>query len=228
MLMFAQETQAARPVPPAKMKAVEELEELESVEHADTSVYPGSVIRDDGGRYDGDLRMGRFHGHGSFLWPNGELYVGQWKAGSRHGVGTHVWPNYKYYVGTHKLSLPVTLWASVLFCLGFISIIMHVCVSTWYASFCSVELPVAMCVCNDQCFAFVFYWTGEWSLSAMHGPGVMVYADGRPREEGVWKDGTLTRAGPVSDLSCVAAANNYNSPLARDGNVANADQCLIA
>jgi hypothetical protein len=79
---------------------IEELD-AESVEHADSDpkTYTGSVIRDDGGRYDGDLRMGRFHGHGSFLWPNGELYVGQWKSGSRHGVGTHVWPNDKYYVG---------------------------------------------------------------------------------------------------------------------------------
>jgi hypothetical protein len=77
-------------------------------------------------------------------------------------------------------------------------------------------------------FALVFCLTGEWSLSTMHGPGVMVYADGRPREDGVWKGGVLTREGPASDASCVAVANNHSSPPARDGNAANADQCLIA
>jgi hypothetical protein len=38
-------------------------------------------------RYDGEWRRGRFHGAGTFVWPDGSTYVGTWLHGKRHGQG---------------------------------------------------------------------------------------------------------------------------------------------
>ncbi len=149
-----------------------------------SSVYAGSVIRDDGGRYDGELCMGRFHGQGSFLWPNGELYVGMWVHGLRHGTGTHVWPKEKFYSGTNFST--------------------HSRLGLFFLRFLSFFTFPLLITCKSLMH---YDCSGEWSESVMHGSGVMVYANGSPREEGIWKDGRLTATGihkqDQSDDQCI-------------------------
>jgi hypothetical protein len=50
-------------------------------------------------RYEGDLRAGRMHGYGLYIWRNGQRYDGQFRTGSFHGRGTMTWPNGDRYEG---------------------------------------------------------------------------------------------------------------------------------
>ena len=40
-----------------------------------------------GDSYKGELKDGKFHGHGTYTWLNGSKYVGEWKCGKLHGHG---------------------------------------------------------------------------------------------------------------------------------------------
>jgi hypothetical protein len=50
-------------------------------------------------RYDGDLRAGRMHGYGVYVWRNGQRYDGELRNGNFHGRGTMTWPNGDRYEG---------------------------------------------------------------------------------------------------------------------------------
>ncbi len=40
------------------------------------------------GKYEGELKNGKFHGYGTENYPNGNKYVGEFKNGKHHGSGT--------------------------------------------------------------------------------------------------------------------------------------------
>ena len=49
--------------------------------------------------YSGEKFNGKFHGQGTYIWPNGDKYVGEWRNGALHGHGTCTWANGHRYVG---------------------------------------------------------------------------------------------------------------------------------
>lgn len=56
----------------------------------------------DGGkvsRFEGEMKLGRATGRGTFTWPNGSRYDGDWKDGMRTGEGTIVWFRGDQYEG---------------------------------------------------------------------------------------------------------------------------------
>lgn len=53
-------------------------------------------------RYEGDMRFGKVHGRGVFVWANGELYDGEWKDDKFHGRGALVYANGDIYKGDFR------------------------------------------------------------------------------------------------------------------------------
>ena len=49
--------------------------------------------------YEGDTKDGKFHGFGTYSYPNGNKYEGEWMDGNRHGKGTIHYLNGDKYVG---------------------------------------------------------------------------------------------------------------------------------
>lgn len=43
--------------------------------------------------YEGEMRDGKRHGRGTYVWANGDRYDGEWRNGNRHGYGTVVTAN---------------------------------------------------------------------------------------------------------------------------------------
>lgn len=52
-----------------------------------------------GGKYDGDMRDGWYHGKGVYTYPNGVRYEGQFDKGQFHGEGTLIYQNGGTYKG---------------------------------------------------------------------------------------------------------------------------------
>lgn len=50
-------------------------------------------------RYEGEMRLGHYHGYGSYIWPSGARYWGQIAAGQRQGHGFFAWANGDRYDG---------------------------------------------------------------------------------------------------------------------------------
>ena len=54
------------------------------------------------GNYVGELKDGKPHGKGTYIWKNGTKYEGEWKDGELHGQGTLTWSSGEKYVGEFK------------------------------------------------------------------------------------------------------------------------------
>lgn len=54
------------------------------------------------GKYVGEYKNGKRHGHGTYIWACGHKYVGEWKDGKRHGKGEYTSANGNRYVGEWK------------------------------------------------------------------------------------------------------------------------------
>ena len=52
-----------------------------------------------GGIYVGEALNGKWHGRGTYTWPDGGRYTGQWQAGVQHGKGSIKWANGNSYTG---------------------------------------------------------------------------------------------------------------------------------
>jgi len=52
--------------------------------------------------YEGELKDGKRHGRGVYLWADGNRYEGDWKDGKAHGHGVVVWVNGDRYEGDWK------------------------------------------------------------------------------------------------------------------------------
>ena len=48
---------------------------------------------DNGDKYIGRLRNGKFHGQGTYTWSNGNKYTGEWQNNNSNGQGTFIWAN---------------------------------------------------------------------------------------------------------------------------------------
>ena len=62
----------------------------------------GSYIWPSGDRYWGEISGGRRQGHGFFAWANGDRYDGEWRDGRREGFGTYLWASGARYEGSWK------------------------------------------------------------------------------------------------------------------------------
>ena len=49
--------------------------------------------------YEGTMRAGKEHGHGTATWANGDRYEGEWRDGEIHGRGTATWASGARYEG---------------------------------------------------------------------------------------------------------------------------------
>lgn len=51
------------------------------------------------GYYEGELKNGRIHGKGTYIWNSGDKYVGEWDNGNFNGFGTYYYSNGDRYEG---------------------------------------------------------------------------------------------------------------------------------
>ena len=54
------------------------------------------------GNYVGELKDGKPHGKGTYIWKNGTKYEGEWKDGERYGQGRFTFTGGSMYVGEFK------------------------------------------------------------------------------------------------------------------------------
>ena len=52
-----------------------------------------------GNKYVGEFQGNKFHGQGTYTWPDGAKYVGEWRDGKRNGQGTRTFHNGNQYAG---------------------------------------------------------------------------------------------------------------------------------
>ena len=52
--------------------------------------------------YEGELKDGKWHGHGVYEWADGGRYEGDWKDGMKHGRGVYVWASGARYEGEFR------------------------------------------------------------------------------------------------------------------------------
>ncbi|CCQ89803.1 exported hypothetical protein [Nitrospina gracilis 3/211] len=70
----------------------------------------GTLVRDNGNKYVGEFKNGKFHGHGTYSFNEekwkGDQYTGEFKNGQYHGLGTYSWANGDKYTGDFKNDAP--------------------------------------------------------------------------------------------------------------------------
>jgi len=59
----------------------------------------GTLVWEDGRRYVGQFKSGRFHGEGVMTWVNGREYKGQYADDRKHGEGSFTWGDGRRYEG---------------------------------------------------------------------------------------------------------------------------------
>ena len=57
---------------------------------------------EDGDKYVGEHKDGKYQGQGTYTWKDGGKYVGEFKDGEYDGQGTHTWSDRFKYVGSWK------------------------------------------------------------------------------------------------------------------------------
>ena len=62
----------------------------------------GTYIWKNGTKYEGEFKNGKRHGQGNETYSDGVKYEGEWKDGVKHGQGTKTVPNEGKYVGEWK------------------------------------------------------------------------------------------------------------------------------
>ena len=60
------------------------------------------TINYDNGKYIGELKDGKRHGQGTYIWADGNRYEGEWKNNLKEGHGTETWANGNRYEGDYK------------------------------------------------------------------------------------------------------------------------------
>lgn len=60
----------------------------------------GTIVFEDGNRYEGSFQEGKFEGNGVFKFSNGDVYTGELKDSTFSGKGTYVFGNGDKFVGT--------------------------------------------------------------------------------------------------------------------------------
>ena len=66
----------------------------------------GIQFLNDGGKYEGEYKDGKYHGQGTYTWSDGTKYVGEWKDGVFHGQGTLTSQDGRKEVGVWRESQP--------------------------------------------------------------------------------------------------------------------------
>ena len=57
-------------------------------------------------KYTGEMKDGKQHGRGVYVWANSDRYDGDWKGGKRNGRGVFVWANGDRYEGEYRDDKP--------------------------------------------------------------------------------------------------------------------------
>lgn len=69
-------------------------------EWKDDKINGSSIIHwSAGGKYHGNFRNGRQHGHGEHTFADGRKYEGEYKDNNFHGHGVYTWPDGRKYDG---------------------------------------------------------------------------------------------------------------------------------
>ncbi|TNV72416.1 hypothetical protein FGO68_gene2097 [Halteria grandinella] len=66
----------------------------------------GKSWNQQGGKYEGWWRQGKFHGQGKYTWADGMSQQGQWKDDKLQGYGKITYQNGSYLTGDYKNGLP--------------------------------------------------------------------------------------------------------------------------
>lgn len=62
----------------------------------------GTFEFDNGNKYDGDWKDGKYDGFGEFTHATGEKYQGFWKDNNKNGLGVYDWGEGNKYIGEFK------------------------------------------------------------------------------------------------------------------------------
>ena len=62
----------------------------------------GTYVWDNGDKYEGEFRDGKYDGYGTMYWNHGAIYRGEWEDGDMHGYGTYIFDNGNTYTGNHE------------------------------------------------------------------------------------------------------------------------------
>ena len=52
--------------------------------------------------YEGEMKDGKPHGRGIYIWSSGNMYEGEWREGKQDGQGTYTWSSGEKYEGEWK------------------------------------------------------------------------------------------------------------------------------
>lgn len=61
-----------------------------------------AMVLSDGSVYSGEMKNGKMHGRGVYIWKDGDKYEGEWESGLQHGIGTFIGSEGGAYFGTWK------------------------------------------------------------------------------------------------------------------------------
>ena len=61
--------------------------------------YTFTTGENEGSKYTGDFKNGRYHGHGEFVFKTGTKYIGRFESGKYHGYGVQKFSNGEEYIG---------------------------------------------------------------------------------------------------------------------------------
>ncbi len=174
----------------------------------------GLYIWQNGERYEGDWRNGKFEGRGSYTWADGSKYSGNWQSGRRNGSGTFYSPNGVAKTGiwkdnelaptanTSTTTRPTTTTTTA---------------TTTTSSGTSKGCTKGDCINGvgvyvwqsgqyyegdfrggKQNGAGTYYWpdgskyVGEWKDARRHGKGIYFFPDMKQRA-GIWSNGNITQ-----------------------------------
>lgn len=144
-----------------------------------TTTQPQSPIvtktYDNGDKYVGQMKDGKYNGQGTYTWANGNKYVGEYKDGKRNGQGTFTWPDGDKYVGEFKDG-NFNGQGTYTYADG-----------DKYVGEYKDDKPNGQ---GTYTWANGDKYVGQWKDDKRDGLGTYTYANGRV-EKGIWKDGKL-------------------------------------
>ena len=159
---------------------------------------PGKMDYESGRIYEGEWKIGQWHGRGKLLNPNGDIYTGEFYLDARHGQGVYQWDNGDVYTGSFlsdkrhgagHFSFHNGNWYKGEFCDGM------------FEGFGRYEFQGGYYEgdwkegrydgSGELQYGSGGKYTGEFRNSVAHGFGMEVMPDGRKRR-GVWADGKPT------------------------------------
>tara|TARA_Y100000588_G_C14230990_1_gene915281 strand:+ start:160 stop:1476 length:1317 start_codon:yes stop_codon:yes gene_type:complete len=153
--------------------------------------YGEAIYYDNGDKYVGELRYGKYHGQGTYTWTNGEKHVGEWKDGKYHGQGTHTWTNGEKHVGEWRdgkvHGQGTHTWTNGNKYVGEYKYGRSHGQGTFTYATSSTEFSVCNWETGSGCKTDAIKYVGTWKDGSLHGRGTYSWRDGR-KYVGEFKD----------------------------------------